>query len=115
MKEGLLQVHLSPHSRVSRVAPRWPSPPLRTHLQFLLGPVGSRCVPQLSRGGGDLPDDAPALGRASRHKRSQELTELACIRIKEAVTLNAVILLLRKHTPVKVYSRVHSQRKGQQV
>lgn len=88
MKEGLLQVHLSPHSRVSRVAPRWPPPLLLTHLQFLLGPVGSRCIPQLSRGGGDLPDDASALGRASRHKRSQELTELACIRIKEAVTLS---------------------------
>lgn len=75
-------------SRVSQAAPRWPSPPpLRTHLQFLLGPVGSGRVPELGGGGGDLPDDASALGRASRHKGSQELSELTCIRIKETVTL----------------------------
>lgn len=77
MEEGLLQVHLS-QSRVSQAAPRWPSPLLRTHLQLLLGPVGSRRVPELSRGGGDLADDTSAFGRASGHKGSQELTELTC-------------------------------------
>lgn len=84
------------HSRVSQAAPRWPPPP-PTHLQFLLGPVGSRRVPELGGGGGDLPDDTSALGCASRHKRSQELSELTCIRIKETITLNIGVLLVPKH------------------
>lgn len=69
-----------------------------THLQLLLGPVGGRRVPELSRGGGDLPDDASALGRASRHKRSQELSEFSCAGTKGTVTLNIVVLQLRKRT-----------------
>lgn len=65
-----------------QVAPRRHSPRLLLllppHLQFLLGPVGSGGVPELSGGWGDLPDEASALGRASGHKRRQELAELAC-------------------------------------
>lgn len=98
-------------SRVSQVmaAPCRPSPPPWTHLQLLLGPVGSRHVPELSRGGGDLPDDASAFGRAPGHKRSQELTELTCMSINDTV----VTLLLRKHTGEQRFH--HSPRKGQQV
>lgn len=85
-------------SRVTQAAPRWPSPPPWAHLQLLLGPVGSRGVPELSRGGGDLPDDASAFGRASGHKRSQELPELTCMSTNDTRTMNVLTLLLRKHT-----------------
>lgn len=98
VEEGLLQVHLSPHTAVSQAAPRWPPPP-QTHLQFLLGPVGSRRAPELRGGGGDLADDASALGRASGHKRRQELSELTCIRMKETITLNIGVLLVPRFNP----------------
>lgn len=54
----------------------------KTHLQFLLRPVGHLRVFGLGRGGRDLADDPAALGRAAGHEGSQELPELACKRHK---------------------------------
>lgn len=51
---------------------------LSTHLQFVLRPVGSQRIFGLGGGGGDLADDPSTFGSTTRHKSSQELTELTC-------------------------------------
>lgn len=86
VKEGLLEVHLSHKSDWVKVLANQQFSDviqhfttlhlLLTYLQFLLRPVGSRRISELSRSGSDLADDSSTLGRASRYKGSQELTEL---------------------------------------
>lgn len=84
VKEGLLEVHLSHKSDWDKVFAYKQFRKchfttlhlLMTHLQFLLRPVGSWRISELSRSGSDLADDSSTFGCASRYKGSQELTEL---------------------------------------